>query len=70
QYSHVDHSELPPVAEQDSVLYVGQHSMQKPALPGSGLDANQHSVRNPGSSAPFCGAKRYYYFLREPPLAH
>jgi len=44
QYGHVDHSELPLVPERDSVLYVGQHSMQKPALGGSRFSANQQPV--------------------------
>ncbi|CAJ0895895.1 hypothetical protein R77564_03936 [Ralstonia sp. LMG 32965] len=44
QYGHVDHSNLPLVAERDSVLYVGQHSMQKPTSGGSGFGANQHSI--------------------------
>jgi len=39
QNGHVDHSELPPVAEQDSVLHVGQHSMQ---ITGSGGGAAEN----------------------------
>ncbi|WP_214608469.1 hypothetical protein, partial [Cupriavidus metallidurans] len=41
QYGHVDHSELPLVPKRASVLYVGQHSMQIPAVGGSGFSANQ-----------------------------
>ncbi|MHC2767194.1 hypothetical protein ACUXS2_002838, partial [Ralstonia sp. 130770013-1] len=32
------------VAERDSVLYVGQHSMQKPTSGGSGFRANQQRL--------------------------
>jgi len=46
QNGHVDHSELPPVAEQDSVLHVGQHSMQITGSSGSVLDATQQSRRS------------------------
>ncbi|MGZ2496549.1 hypothetical protein ACUXPM_002892, partial [Ralstonia sp. 151470066-2] len=34
----------PLVAERDSVLYVGQHSMQKPTSGGSGFRANQQRL--------------------------
>ncbi|WP_375199105.1 hypothetical protein, partial [Cupriavidus metallidurans] len=44
QYGHVDHSELPLVPKRASVLYVGQHSMQIPAVGGSGFSANQHML--------------------------
>ena len=48
QYGHVDHSDLPLVAERDSVLYVGQHSMQKPTSGGSGFGANQQQYAPAG----------------------
>ncbi|WP_214516426.1 hypothetical protein, partial [Cupriavidus metallidurans] len=44
QYGHVDHSDPPLVPKQASVLYVGQHSMQIPAVGGSGFSANQHPL--------------------------
>ncbi|MGC3965312.1 MAG: ABC transporter substrate-binding protein [Rhodocyclaceae bacterium] len=44
QDGHVDHSKLLLVAEQASVLYVGQNSMQITPSGGSGFGANQHET--------------------------
>ena len=49
QYGHVDHSELPLVPKRASVLYVGQHSMQIPAVGGSGFSANQQVAPTAGA---------------------